>query len=217
MILRTRLPLTASLLALLVAISQATEPTVDSLSHVGALAQAQVPAEKAGSSENGKSESEVTIDESPLLEFVEKHQQPLLKLLRFMKKKQPQQYEQALKELARVKQRLTTLEKRDSESHAIELELWQVRSNLRMLVAEILVSEKDSQEKLRKQLHELVAKEIDLDTARIKLEENRLRQRLSSVQTQLTDRTENRDATLSKAIKTWENRAFKPNARPKKQ
>lgn len=157
MIQRTRLPLTASLLALSVALSQATEPTVDSLSQVGALAQIQVPAEKGAPTENvRKGDSEETIDESPLLEFVEKHQQPLLKLLRFMKKKQPQQYEQALKELARVKQRLTTLEKRDSESHAIELELWQVRSNLRMLVAEILVSEEDSQEKLRKQLHELV-------------------------------------------------------------
>lgn len=193
-----------------------TEPTVDSLSRFGPLAQAAVSSETVGSAQPiGKPPSDETIDEAPLLEFVEKHQQPLLKLLRFMKKKQPQQYEHALKELARVKQRLSTLEKRDSESHAIELALWQVRSNLRMLVAEILVSEKESQEKLKIQLHELVEKEIDLDTARLKLEQNRMEQRLSTVQSQLAERTENREAALNKAIKSWENRAFKSSTRPK--
>jgi len=214
-----KLLLTTSLFAVCITTrSQATEPAVDSLGRVGPLAQATLPSVSAGPSENlGRSDAEEPIDESPLLEFVEKHQQPLLKLLRFMKRKQPQQYQQALKELARVKQRLTTLEKRDSESHAIELELWQVRSNLRMLVAEILVSEKDSQEKLKKQLHELVEKEIDLDTARLKLEKQRMEQRLSTVQSQLAERSENRDAALSKAIKTWENRAFKSSTRPKKQ
>ena len=133
--------LTTSLLALSVALyvatlASATDPIADSLGRIGPLAQA-TNTKSASSSVTGE-----PIDETPLLEFVEKHQPPLLKLLRFMKKKQPQQYQQALKELARVKQRLSTLEKRDSESHAIELELWQVRSNLRMLVAEILVSEK---------------------------------------------------------------------------
>ncbi len=197
----------------LASLSQATEPVVDSLSRVGALAQADARTSESG----GKNDTEVVIDESPLLEFVEQHQQPLLKLLRFMKKKQPQQYQQALKELARVKQRLTTLEKRDSESHAIELELWQVRSNLRLLVAEILVSEKHSQERLKKQLHELAEKELDLDTARLTLEQKRMEQRLATVQTQLDERTENREVALTKAIKTWENRAFKPLSRPKKQ
>ena len=191
------------------ALTQATEPVVDSLGRIGPLAQV------ARTEVANQNETSDSIDESPLLEFVEKNQPSLLKLLRFMKKKQPQQYQHALKELARVKQRLTTLEKRDSESHAIELELWQVRSNLRMLVAEILVSEKDSQEKLKKQLHELVEKEIDLDTARLKLEQKRMEQRLTSVQSQLTERTENREAALSKAIKSWESRAFKSSNRPK--
>jgi hypothetical protein len=191
------------------ALSHAAEPVVGSLGRVGLLAQAT-----SSASVNQKDAGDA-IDESPLLEFVEKYQPPLLKLLRFMKKKQPQQYQQALKELARVKQRLATLEKRDSESYAIELELWQIRSNLRMLVAEILVSEKDSQEKLRKQLHELVEKEIDLDAARMKLEQQRLEQRLASVQSQLVERTEHREVALSKAIKTWENRAFKAAGRTK--
>jgi hypothetical protein len=198
--------------------SRATEPVADSLRRLGPLAQSAAPLETAKSPDNvGQSDIAESVDETPLLEFVEQHQQPLIKLLRFMKKKQPQQYQQALKELARVKQRLTTLEKRDSESHAIELELWQVRSNLRMLVAEILVSDKDSQQKLKKQLHELVEKEIDLDTARLKLEKQRMEQRLSTVQTQLSERSENRDMVLAKAIKTWENRAFKSSTRPKKQ
>lgn len=213
MIRLVKLQLTASLFVLSFAtISQATEPIADSLSRVGPLAQAAVRSENVN-----ESDAENSVDESPLLEFVEKHQPPLLKLLKFMKKKQPQQYENALKELARVKQRLSALEKRDSESYAIELELWQVRSKLRMLVAEIVVSEKGSQEKLKQQLHELVEKEIDLDTARMKLEQQRLEQRLSVVQSQLTERAEDREQVVSKAIKIWENRAFKTSMRPKKQ
>ncbi len=191
--------------------SQSNEPITDSLNRLGMLAQAN-----NSSPVEGKGDVQELLDETPLLEFVEKHQQPLLKLLRFMKKKQPQQYQQALREISRVKQRLTALEKKDSESHAIELELWQVRSNLRMLVAEILVSEKDTQEKLKSQLHALVEKEIDLDTARLKLERKRMEQRMASVDSQLSERTENREAVLSKAIKTWENRAFKSPARVKK-
>ena len=211
---RTSSPLMTRLLALAVVLyvatfASATDPLEDSLGRIGPLAQA------TNTESTSSSVASEPIDEAPLLEFVEKHQPPLLKLLRFMKTKQPQQYQQALKELARVKQRLSTLEKRDSESHAIELELWQVRSNLRMLVAEILVSDKDSQEKLKKQLQELVEKEIDLDTARLKLEQKRMEQRLSSVQAQLAAQTENREAALSKAIKTWENRAFKSSNRPK--
>lgn len=213
MIRRVQMFVTASLFLFSFAtLLQATEPLADSLNRIGPLAQATSRSENAS-----KNDAEGVIDETPLLKFVEKHQPGLLKLLKFMKNKQPQQYGQALKELARVKQRLTALEKRDSESHAIELELWQVRSSLRMLVAEILVSEKDSQEKLKVELHELVEKELALDTARLKLEQVRMEQRLNVVQAQLGERAENPELVLSKAIKTWENRAFKSSMRPKKQ
>ncbi len=195
--------------------SCAATPFDDSMDRIGPLAQATAP--DLGGNRIAKETSNTTADEGSLLEFVELHQPALVKLLKYMKKKQPQQYEQALRELTRVKQRLNSLEKRDAESYAIELELWQVRSKLRMLVAEILASDKSSQEKLRGQLHGLVEKEIDLDLARLQLEQRRIEQRLSSVQSQLDERTSDRAATLSKAIKTWENRAFKSPARPKKQ
>jgi hypothetical protein len=201
-------------------VALAIEPLTDPEDRLGPLAQANAPTSDSGQSARASvatipPEAEA-IEEAPLLEFVEQHQPSLLKLLRFMKKKQPQQYEQAIKELSRVKQRLANLEKRDAESYVIELELWQVRSKLRMLVAEILVSPQDSQEKLKMQLHGLVQKEVDLDSARLQLEQKRIAQRLAQVQSQLEDRTADRAATLSKAIKTWENRAFK-SSRPKKQ
>jgi len=200
-----------------------TKPTKDSLDRFGPLAHAtqapnvaaNVVPEVQSNLERARNDANAAIDET-LLEFVEKHQPELLKLLKFMKKKQPQQYEQALKELSRVKQRLTLLEKRDAELYAIELELWQVRSELRMLVAEILASSKDAQAKLRKELHVLAEKELDLGTARLKLDQERVELRLASVRSQLDERTNDRDATLAKAIKTWENRAFKSSARSKK-
>ena len=188
----------------------------DSLDRIGPLAQA-TPEINGGVSDATKTAS-TQFDEQPLLEFVEQHQPSLVKLLKYMKRKQPQQYEQALKELTRVKQRLNSLEKRDTESYAIELELWQVRSKLRMLVAEILASDKNSQDKLRTQLRALVEKEIDLDLARLQLEQKRVEQRLSSVQSparRTNDRS--RRPRFPKLSRLGENRAFKSSSRSKKQ
>ncbi len=220
------LPFAILCLASLAAATEPTHPAApvkpveDSLDRIGPLAQASPSTnstpEAPSKLDRNQPDPVAALDEAPLLEFVEKHQPELLKLLKFMKKRQPQQYEQALKELSRAKQRLISLEKRDAESYAIELELWQVRSELRMLVAEILASPKDTQAKLRNQLHLLVEKEHDLDTARLQLEQKRFELRLSNVNTQLDERTENRDTMLAKAIKTWENRAFKSPARSKK-
>lgn len=193
--------------------------STDSLERVGPLAQA-TPSTNVGTEDRSKKdrlskEAEAALDVG-LLEFVEKHQPELQKLLKFMKKKQPQQYEQALKELSRVKQRLTALENRDKELYAIELELWQVRSALRMQVAQILASPKEEHARLRQELHVLAEKELDLDTARLKLDQGRVEARLANVKLQLDERTKDRDATLAKSIKTWENRAFKTPTRTKK-
>ena len=77
------------------------------------------------------------LSEQATLEFVRTQQPKLLKLLEFLKKRQPNLYSQALKEMSRSQARLEGLAKRDPELHAIELRLWQVRSELRLLAAEI--------------------------------------------------------------------------------
>ncbi len=62
------------------------------------LAQASSPKERNAEAKPAAVESsEGAIDEAPLLEFVERHQPSLQKLLRYMKQKQPKQYENALK------------------------------------------------------------------------------------------------------------------------
>ncbi len=163
---------------------------------------------------NGKLAT-VESDETLLLDFVEQQQPKLLKLLEFMKRKQPVQYDQALKELSKSKQRLSNLEKRDVELYKIELQLWQIRSQLRMLVAEIAVAESASQDKLHKRLAELVTREVDLDVARLQLEQSHAEQRAEQLKKQLHERSEDREATISKALKTWENRVSRQSPRSK--
>ncbi len=94
------------------------------------------------------------------------------------------------------------LEKRDSEGYQIELELWKTRSGLRMLVAEIQAADSSAHEKLKTRLHELVRKEIDLETARLELDKKHYEERLSQVDAQLRERASDPDATVSKAIKS---------------
>ncbi len=157
----------------------------------------------------------VEADEALLLDFVEQQQPKLLKLLEFMKRKQPAQYDQALKELSKSKQRLSNLENRDTDLYKIELQLWQIRSQLRMLLAEIAVAESASQDKLHKRLAELVTQEVDLDSARMQLEQSRAELRATQLKKQLQERSVDREATISKALRTWENRAARQSPRSK--
>ncbi len=180
------------------------------------LAQAAGDANPKSREVDSAEKSELTEEDEELLrKFVEQHQPKLLKLLDFMKRKQPTQYEQALRELSKSKLRLSNLEKRDVELYQIELKLWQLRSQLRMLVAEIAVAENQSKDKLRVRLADLVGQEVDLDAARIDLEQRRAIQRAEQLQSQLQERTADRDATITKALKVWENRVAKQSPRTK--
>jgi hypothetical protein len=155
-------------------------------------------------------------EEDALLEFVEKHQPTLLKLLRFMKKKQPQQFEQALKEVSKTKQRLSILEKRDHELFDIELALWKTRSELRMLVAQLAVSQGEPQGDLKEQLHKLVEWELDLESSKLQAELKRAEQRTDQLKSQIAERKLDIVGTRAKAIKAWEQKAAKQNNRSQK-
>jgi antitoxin (DNA-binding transcriptional repressor) of toxin-antitoxin stability system len=201
----------------LIEIAKADRPFAD----LAPLAQATSfnPSSQVQGDVQKNNASQFAIDEATeerlLLVFVEQQQPKLLKLLEFMKRKQPAQYEQALKELSKAKQRLNTLEKRDQELYEVELKLWQVRSQLRMLVAEITVADRSAKEMLKNRMADLVEREVDLEVAKLQIEQIRAEQRLAQLKSQLQDRTGDRDATIAKSMKTWENRAARNAPRTK--
>lgn len=189
----------------------ADQPTDRSLP----LAQASERAKNAESTparENVANRQSSDIEEK-VLEFVGQHQPRLLKLLSFMKDKQPVEYQQALKEMSRSQLRLENLAKRDQELHAVELELWQVRSHLRLLAAEISVAKQDDRPILEEQLEKLVESEIARDLARIRLVRLRALKQIEQYDEQIALHTENPNEQLAKAIKTWQSKISKQSSR----
>lgn len=159
-------------------------------------------------------------EEQEILDFVGAHQPKLLQLLKFLKKNQPDQYQRALREVARTKTRLETLEKRDKEMYAIELELWQIDSKQRLAAAELMAAKSDdAKSSSERRLKQLLKDEYLMDMERLKLLQNRAEKQVARLKEQIAERASNRDEFLQKSLRTWQNRMAKrnPNQKPKQR
>jgi ribosome-binding ATPase YchF (GTP1/OBG family) len=170
------------------------------------LPPAKVPEqEQAGTT--AQSDDKVANAEQKVLDFVKKHQPELLKLLMFLKERQPAQFQQALKEMARSQQRLEGLLKRDPELYAVELQLWQTQSRIRMLAAEMSVSNSiEKKAELEKQLQLLVGNELDHERARLVLLKARAEQEVQRLDKRMSELSDNREEQVAKGVKLWQNR-----------
>lgn len=150
--------------------------------------------------------------EQKALEFIDEHQPKLKKLMEFLKSKQPESYQQALKELGRSQQRLENLEKRDLELYRIELDLWVVRSRLRLLAAEMSVAKAKDTTDRTKELTELIEQESGLELQRLQLLHDRASQQVLTLDEAIAKHRAERDQRVAKSLKVWQNKIKKQSA-----
>lgn len=181
------------------------------------LAQAKQVEPSGNASPKELQESRKSRNDREVLAFVGQHQPRLLELMNFLKKKQPAQYEQALKEMTRSKQRLEGWAKRDQEMYAIELELWQTRSQLRLLAAEISVAKDEKKGALERRLAKLVEKEIGQNLSRLSLQQARLKKQLGQLDRQIEQHRTERDEMVARSLRVWQNRIAKQSPKPNKK
>lgn len=167
--------------------------------------------EQAKLAERSKAESE-----KELLEFVGEHQPQLLRLMTYLKQKQPTLYERAAKEMLRSQQRLRNLAERDAELYAVELASWKTRSQLQLLAAEISVSKDVKKADLESKLSELVELEFQQGVERLKLQRQRAEAQLALITSQLDQRASQHDELVEKSLKMWQARIAKQLPRSKK-
>ncbi len=154
--------------------------------------------------------SAVEDSEQRMLKFVEVHQPKLLTLLEFLRRQQPVQYTQALKEMSRAQLRLESLAKRDQELYAVELQLWQLRSELRLLAAEMSVSKSDAASAARqRQLAELIQQEAAQELVRLQLLKVRTEKELDRLNSQIKSLSDSHPEHVEKTMKLWLNRISK--------
>ena len=120
--------------------------------------------------------------EAAALAFVSAHHPELRKVLEPLKVMQPGEYESAICQLFQTSEQLSRTKDADESRYAVDLQLWKVRSRIQLLVARAGLSEDPS---LDKQIEDLLGQQIELRIARIELEKERAKERVSRLEAQL--------------------------------
>lgn len=116
------------------------------------------------------------------MEFLKQHHAELADLLQQLKTSNLRQYEKAMRELHRAKERLEVCRKRDPQRHALELHAWKLQSRAQLLAARLTMSDSsEKREELRKTLADHLAAQREL----LERDRERLLERLQRIDGQL--------------------------------
>lgn len=173
------------------------------------LAQKNSDAREATVDGQSEAADPAKLNNEKTLEFVGKHQPNMLKLLEFLKNQRPPLYQQALKEMSRSQQRLENLSKRDPQLYDIEIDLWNLRSELRLLAAEVSVKSAEPNAKQKKKLTELAQQQADQELAKLRLLKVRAEKQVAQLNSQIEQRVSNEEAVVAKTIQYWTNQIAK--------
>lgn len=114
--------------------------------------------------------------EAAAISFVQEHHPELAVLLVPLKRSNSKEYEQAIRELFRTSERLAQAKERDDGRYQLELEIWKIESQIRLLVARLTMNPDDME--FQEELRELLVQRVDLRIRRHRLERDRLASRL---------------------------------------
>lgn len=111
--------------------------------------------------------------EQRVLDFVREHDPELAGVLAHLARRQPQEYASALDDLDRTVAKLAGTRSRDPELHAIELEVWQTKTRVEMLVAQLLAGATKNRTALEARLREALAAELEAKAAHLRYRRQR--------------------------------------------
>jgi hypothetical protein len=105
-------------------------------------AEAEHPEPKAKKSKKEHAEETKEAREQRVVSFVKEHNPELAKLLAHLKKTKPEQFDHAVRDLAKTVTSLTNVKSRDARLYELELKGWQAKTRVQMLVAQSRVADK---------------------------------------------------------------------------
>jgi hypothetical protein len=105
--------------------------------------------------------------EQRVLAFVREHNPDLAAVLTHLARRQSQEYDAALDDLDRTVSKLAGTKSKDPELHAIELAVWQTRTRVEMLVAQLMAGATKSRASLETKLREALAAELEAKAAHL--------------------------------------------------
>ncbi len=120
--------------------------------------------------------------EAAVLTFVKRHHPELIRLLSYLRLHQPRQYQRAVRELARMAERLAQVHQRDMARYELELRAWKTRSHIDVLVARMQVEPNDE---LRAELRAALVEQAATRKSLMQSERVRLVKRIEKLDAQI--------------------------------
>ncbi len=160
-----------------------SRPATTGSADVGATNVGQGPMRRKAVA-GGAATTPLTLErESAAIKFVAEHHPELAELLAALKPTSPAQYAQAMHDLSRASERIELARSRDPRRFELELQLWKTQSR-RDLVAVRLRMTRTAE--LEAQLRQLIQEHLDTQQALLRLERERVAERLRKIDEQLT-------------------------------
>jgi hypothetical protein len=135
--------------------------------------------------------------EAAALFFVRKHVPEVVPLLEELKKSNPSQYQQEIREVFKVTEMLADLQD-DPRRHDLELKIWKTENKAHALVAKLSTPKEEDRKQVEATLQEMARELVDLDIQILELRADQLDKELGEVKDELA-RTRDQ---LDKNVKT---------------
>ena len=141
---------------------------------------------------SAEAQTQPTFDqlEHDAITFVQENHPELVALLQSLKSMRQREYETAIREIVRTKKRLDALAKRETETHAMELEAWKLKSKIDLLMAKGIARDKAFDKAV---LRDLLSQQVENQKKRWKNEQSTLTKRQAQL-TELLSRMEGHEA-----------------------
>jgi hypothetical protein len=135
--------------------------------------------------------------EAAVATFVERNHAELAPLLAHLKSDRPRQYEQAVREIFRVTERLAGIQERDPLLYELEVKLWTAQSRVQVLAARLSMDMTDS---LKEELRAALAEQIAARLLVQKHQREQAAQRLARMDREIEQLEANQQAAIDRQL-----------------
>lgn len=180
-------------------LAAATPSLVWSQSDAGRSDAAQARGTKTGP-KNARPREPLAITperEAAVATFVERNHAELAPLLAHLRSSQPRQYEQAVREIFRVTERLAGVQERDPLLYELEVKLWTAQSRVQVLAARLSMDMTDS---LKEELRAALAEQMAARLLVLKHQREQASQRLARMDRDIDQLEANRQAAIDRQV-----------------
>jgi hypothetical protein len=131
------------------------------------------------------------------LAFLNEHHPELVQVLSNLHSNSPHEYERAIRDLARVRERLLQVKEGDPQRHDLDLQAWVVQSRIHLVVARLAMGDSPA---LRDELRGLLKQQFDLKLEALRHDRQRQAERLRKLDEQIDRLAENADELVAKQM-----------------